>query len=61
VARRTVITAYNGAESRFPLTAARLEELFEATVVVVADPAKAADFVITQGVRTPVLEVPSGP
>jgi LCP family protein required for cell wall assembly len=61
LARRTIITAYNGAESRFPLTAARLEELFEATLVVVADPAKAADFVVIQGVRTPVLEVPAGP
>jgi LCP family protein required for cell wall assembly len=61
VARRTIVTAYNGAETRFPLTAARLAELFEVTVVLDPEPGKAADFVVVQGVRTPQLEVPAGP
>ena len=61
VARRTIVTAYNGAEGRFPLTVARLEELFGVTVVVAADPAKAADIVVVQGTRTPLLEAPAGP
>jgi hypothetical protein len=57
----TIITAYNGAETSFPKSAARLAALFKVEIVAAADPKARADFVVTQGARTPRLKVPTGP
>jgi LCP family protein required for cell wall assembly len=61
VAANTIITAYNGAEERFPNTIARLEELFEVTVRTATAADARADIRIIQGTATPVFETPTGP
>jgi LCP family protein required for cell wall assembly len=61
VATGTIVTAYNGAEARFPRTIARLEEIFAVTAVTATDPKMRADVVVTQGTRTPRLEAPVSP
>jgi LCP family protein required for cell wall assembly len=61
VAKSTIITAYNGAEERFPKTIARLEELFGVTVRTATAADAKADIRIIQGTSTPVLEAPAAP
>jgi polyisoprenyl-teichoic acid--peptidoglycan teichoic acid transferase len=58
VSAGTVITAYNGAEERLAKTIARLEELFEVTVLTATDEKMRADIVVVQGTKTPKLEAP---
>jgi len=60
-APRTVITAYNGAETKFAATVARLEQLFKVTVVPATDPKMRADIVVVQGTKTQRLAAPAGP
>ncbi len=55
------MTAYNGAEERFPTSIARLEDLFKTTVVTAVDPSKKVDIVVVQGTRTPALAAPVSP
>jgi len=57
----TVVTAYNGAETKYPRTIARLEALFGVTVVTAVDTKMRADVVVVQGTATPVLEPPVTP
>jgi LCP family protein required for cell wall assembly len=57
----TTIVVYNGAEANLPDTIAYLQKTFGVTVTTKADPAMAADIVVTIGKATPVLEAPSGP
>jgi LCP family protein required for cell wall assembly len=61
VAPTTVVRAYNGAETTYPKTVARLEEIFGVKVVTVADPKMKVDFVVVQGTRTPNLVAPVNP
>ncbi|MCU0477399.1 MAG: LCP family protein [Chloroflexi bacterium] len=60
-AATTILEAYNGAETTFPKTIARLEALFGVTVVARVDPKMRADVVVVQGTRTPALEIPGNP
>jgi LCP family protein required for cell wall assembly len=55
----TVITAYNGAATDFPVSRALLEELFKVTVVTKTDANVAVDFVVITGASTPKLTVPT--
>jgi hypothetical protein len=57
----TTIVVYNGAEANLPDTIAYLQKTFGVTVTTKADPAVAADVVVTVGNATPVLEAPVGP
>jgi LCP family protein required for cell wall assembly len=57
----TTIVVYNGAEANLPDTIDYLQKTFGVTVTTKADPAMAADIVVTVGRGTPVLEAPSGP
>lgn len=52
------IVAYNGAETAFPETIARLEAIFGVTVITKTDPAVHADVVVTAGKSTPDLTPP---
>jgi LCP family protein required for cell wall assembly len=61
LARTTILTAYNGAEAKFPASIERLEALFSTTVVAATDPRKRADIVVTQGTATPKLAAPVNP
>ncbi len=61
VAPTTIVTAYNGAETTFATTVARLEKLFKVTAVTAADPKARADIVVIQGTDTPQLKAPTGP
>jgi LCP family protein required for cell wall assembly len=61
LAPKTVITAYNGAETKFEATIARLEELFKVPVVIATDPKMRADIVVVQGTNTPQPTAPAGP
>ncbi len=61
VAATTILEAYNGAETTFPKTIARLEALLGVTVVAKVDPKMRADVVVVQGTRTPALEIPGNP
>lgn len=54
----TVVTVYNGAESRLGKTIALLKELFGVTVVPRVDPNVTVDVVIITGQETPKLTVP---
>jgi LCP family protein required for cell wall assembly len=58
VPNKTVITVYNGAESKIPGTIAYLEKLFEVKIKTKADPAIPVDVVVLVGRNTPDLEPP---
>jgi LCP family protein required for cell wall assembly len=58
VPAHTVITVYNGAETKLPETIAYLEKLFGVKVKTAADPAIRTDIVIVIGRDTPDLEPP---
>ena len=58
VPAKTVITVYNGAETKIPATIAYLEKRFDVKVKTKADPAIPVDVVITIGRSTPELEPP---
>jgi len=57
----TTIRAYNGAEAKFPLSVAALQQLFGVSVTPIADPAVRADFMIITGRTTPELTPPPLP
>jgi hypothetical protein len=57
----TVVQAYNGAETTFPRTIARLESLFKVTVVTRTDSKMTADIVVVQGTRTGRYAPPDSP
>jgi LCP family protein required for cell wall assembly len=57
----TVVTAYNGAETKYPKTIARLEAIFGVTAVPAVDPKMRAAIVVVQGTATPNLEAPAAP
>jgi LCP family protein required for cell wall assembly len=57
----TRIRAYNGAEAKFPLTLAALEQIFGVSVEPVADPAVRIDFIIVTAKSTPALTPPPLP
>jgi LCP family protein required for cell wall assembly len=52
------VVAYNGAETAFPETIARLEAIFGVTVITKTDPTVHADVVVTAGKSTPDLTPP---
>jgi LCP family protein required for cell wall assembly len=54
----TVVTVYNGAETRLPDTIAYLEKLFGVTVKTATDATVRTDIVITIGRNTPDLQPP---
>jgi hypothetical protein len=55
------VTAYNGAETKYPRTIARLEAIFGVPAVTAVDTKMRADVVVVQGKGTPVLEPPVTP
>jgi LCP family protein required for cell wall assembly len=57
--QQTVITVYNGAESRLPETVNVLEQTFGVSVVRLTDPKVKVDVIVITGAQTPVLK-PSG-
>jgi LCP family protein required for cell wall assembly len=57
----TTIRAYNGAETRFPLTMQVLTEVFGVTIQPVVDPAVRVDFMVITGGSTPQLTPPPQP
>ncbi len=61
VVATTIVEAYNGAETSFPKTVARLEALFGVTVVPKVGPTVRADIVVVQGTATPALAIPGSP
>ena len=61
IAATTVVTAYNGAETKYPRTITSLEALFGVTVATATDPKMRADIVVVQGTQTPLLEAPASP
>ena len=54
----TVITVYNGSESRIPQTIRALEQAFGVKAVLKTDTAVSADVIVITGTRTPALEEP---
>jgi polyisoprenyl-teichoic acid--peptidoglycan teichoic acid transferase len=58
VPAKTVVTVYNGAESKLSATIAYLEQLFKIQVTTKTDPTVRADVVITIGRNTPNLQPP---
>jgi LCP family protein required for cell wall assembly len=58
VPAKTVITVYNGAETKLPATIAYLEKLFGVTVKTASDTTVRTDVVIVIGRNTPDLEPP---
>jgi LCP family protein required for cell wall assembly len=58
---RTIIRAYNGAETTLPLTAAALQQAFGVTVTPVSDPSIQVDFSVITGGSTPQLTPPPAP
>lgn len=58
---RTRILAYNGAETRFPATAAFLADVLGVEVVPTEDPAARVDFAIITARTTPSLTPPPAP
>jgi LCP family protein required for cell wall assembly len=54
----TIVTVYNGAESRLTSTIAYLEQLFHVKVKTATDPTMRADVIVTIGRKTPALEPP---
>ena len=57
----TVIRAYNGAETTFPLTLAALEDVFGVKATPVTDPNARIDFEVITGGATPELTPPPAP
>lgn len=57
----TIIRAYNGAETEFPLTLAALQDVFGVTVIPITDPNVRIDFVIITSGATPDLTPPPAP
>jgi LCP family protein required for cell wall assembly len=57
----TILRAYNGAETDFPLTLAALQEVFGVTVTTIADPNVRIDFEVITGSATPQLTPPPAP
>jgi LCP family protein required for cell wall assembly len=57
----TIVRAYNGAETTYPLTLAALQEVFGVTVTPVTDPNVRVNFVIITGTGTPQLTPPPAP
>jgi LCP family protein required for cell wall assembly len=58
VPAKTVVTVYNGAETKLPETITYLEKLFGVTVKTASDPTVRTDVVIVIGRDTPDLEPP---
>ena len=58
VPSKTVVTVYNGAESKIPATITYLEKLFDVKVTTKTDKAVPVDVVVTVGRNTPDLEPP---
>jgi LCP family protein required for cell wall assembly len=58
VPAKTVVTIYNGAETRLTGTIAYLEQLFKIKVKTTSDPEIRADVIVTIGRDTPDLEPP---
>ena len=58
VPSKTVITVYNGAETKIPATIAYLESVFDVQVTTKTDEKIPVDVVITVGRNTPDLEAP---
>jgi LCP family protein required for cell wall assembly len=58
VPAKTVVTVYNGAETRLTGTIAYLEQLFKIKVKTASDPKIRADVIVTIGRNTPDLEPP---
>lgn len=58
---RTRLVAYNGAETRFPATAAFLAEVLGVEATPVEDPTARADFVVVTARTTPALTPPPAP
>jgi LCP family protein required for cell wall assembly len=59
--QKTTVRAYNGAEDRFPLTIAALQQAFGVEVEPVTDSGVTVDFVIITGANTPQLTPPPVP
>jgi LCP family protein required for cell wall assembly len=57
----TIVRAYNGAETTYPLTLVALQEVFGVTVTPVTDPNVRVNFVIITGTGTPQLTPPPAP
>ena len=57
----TILRAYNGAETDFPLTLAALQEVFGVTVTTITDPNVRIDFEVITGAATPQLTPPPAP
>jgi hypothetical protein len=57
----TILRAYNGAETTFPLTLAALQEVFGVQVTPVTDPNIRVDFEVITGGATPQLTPPPAP
>jgi LCP family protein required for cell wall assembly len=57
----TTVRAYNGAETKFPLTIAALKEIFGVAVEPVTDPAVPIDLMIITGKSSPQLTPPPLP
>jgi len=58
VAPATVVIAYNGAETRFPVSIAWLEAAFEVAVTPRTDAKAGTDIVVVQGTTTPKVRAP---
>ncbi len=56
----TVVTFYNGAESKLPETVRVLEAVFKVKIVTATDPSMKADVVVITGTSTPKLSAPAG-
>jgi LCP family protein required for cell wall assembly len=54
----TVVTVYNGAESRLPATVRALQRVFGVQAVFENDPAVTVDAIVITGQRTPPLKTP---
>ena len=57
----TIVRAYNGAETEFPLTLAALQAVFGVEVVPITDPNIRIDFMVITGSGTPQLTPPPAP
>jgi LCP family protein required for cell wall assembly len=57
----TTIRVYNGAEAKFPLTLAALQQVFGVTATPVADAAVHVDFAVITAQDTPQLTAPPAP
>ncbi len=55
----TVVTFYNGAESRMPETVRVLERTFGVTIATADDPSITVDAIVITGRKTPRLQVPA--